>query len=238
MLKILKSINTGLYIFVTAMIFFLLGSLYIPQNLHLFSDVNDMPLFKWLSINSANFIKTYWIYILIILMAVLSLNMVVCMIDDISKRFSPRLIVQKLSPHIIHCGVLIILSGHLISASTGFKKDISIGINEEVILNGLRIRAEGVRFDNIKGEDQSRWIVNLLVNENGVVRRFVLEPSRPAFFRYGFYAKSAERSGRLIIGVISDPGAIWEVSGAILFIIGSTGLFWTRYRIEGEGRTP
>ncbi len=232
MLRVLKSIKTGLYIIAIAIPVFLAGSIHIPGNLPFFSDINDMPLFRWLALNSSYPEKTYWIYLSIFLMAFLALNMIVCTIDDVIRRFSIKYLIQRLSPHIIHLGILTILLGHLISATAGFKKDVSLIAGEEFFLEDMVLKVEDVRFVSIKGEDQSRWRVNLKIKDDNIVRRFIIEPARPAFYRYGFYAKSAEKSGKVIIGIVDDLGAKWEVIGAIFFILGSSGLLWTRYRNE------
>ncbi len=230
MLRLLKSIKTGLYIIAIAIPVFLAGSIHIPQDLAFYSDINDMPLFRWLSANSVYFVKTYWIYLSIFLMAILALNMVVCTVDDVIKRFSFKYFIQRLSPHIIHIGVLIILLGHLISAATGFKKDIPMIVGDAFLINGIILKLKDVRFVNVTGEDQSRWKIALKIEEGGVNKDVILEPARPAFYKYGFYAKSAEKNGKVIIGIINDPGAKWQVIGAILFILGSSGILWTRYR--------
>lgn len=89
MLRVLKSIKTTLVIIFISMSIFLTGSFIIPKNLQFFSEINEMPLFKWLSLNE-DIKKTFWIYLSILAMAFLSLNMIVCLIDDLLKRLSDR----------------------------------------------------------------------------------------------------------------------------------------------------
>lgn len=229
MLRVLKSIKTTLVIIFISMSIFLTGSFIIPKNLQFFSEINEMPLFKWLSLNE-DIKKTFWIYLSILAMAFLSLNMIVCLIDDLLKRLSPVLLIQRLSPHLIHAGVLLVLLGHLISASTGFKKDLSVRRGEEVFLNDMRIKIEAIEFVDLRSEDQSRWRVHLEINSGLHWSTAVAEPARPVFYKYAIYAKSAEPDGRVILGIVHDPGAKWEVAGAIVFVLGAGGLFWSRFR--------
>lgn len=233
MLRVLKSIKTALVIISISMIIFLSGSFIIPKNLQFFSEINDMPLFKWLSLNK-DIKKTFWIYLAILAMAFLSLNMIVCLIDDLIKRLSPEVLIQRLSPHIIHAGVLLVLLGHLVSASAGFKKDLSLRTGEEIVMNGIRIKIESIEFVDIKGEDQSRWRVYLNVSDGIHSRNAITEPAKPVFYRYAIYAKSAEPDGRVILGIVNDLGARWEVAGALIFIIGAGGLFWSRFKVGNK----
>jgi hypothetical protein len=69
MLRLLKSIKTALVILFLSITVFVAGSIYIPRNLSLFSDINDIPLFRWLSLNYSSIGKTFWIYLAIFLMA-------------------------------------------------------------------------------------------------------------------------------------------------------------------------
>ncbi|GAB4541490.1 MAG: hypothetical protein Fur0020_10930 [Thermodesulfovibrionia bacterium] len=61
---------------------------------------------------------------------------------------------------------------------------------------------------------------------------YVLEVGRPAFYKgVGFFAKSAyQKKMKAVIGLVYDPGANWEVVGAVLFVIGSAGIFYTRLK--------
>ncbi len=231
MLGVLKSIKTALYLLGTGMVIFLAGSVYIPNNLDIFSEINDYPLFKWLFANLGYIDKTYWIFASIVVMAALSLNMVVCTVDAIVNKLSRKGIIQKLSPHIVHTGVMLVLFGHLVSGALGFKKDIPARVGDTVTVNNLEIQIKDLNFVTLRGEDQERWRVSLLVrNREGSERVSVAEPASPVFeSRLAIYAKSAEHNGRILLGVVYDPGVRWEISGAVIFVLGSAGLFWSRY---------
>jgi len=234
MINILRSIKTALWIMGISMLLFIAGSMYIPKNLEIFSEINDMPLFQWLSQNSEHVVKTYWIHVSLALMACLSLNMVVCTIYELKDRFTVRTFVQRLSPQILHVGVLLVLFGHLVSGMAGYKKDISLQTGNEYTFGNLSVTITNVSFTERKGEDQRRYEVEIrLVSEKGTIQR-VIAPAQPVFIQgTGVFVKSAEENGRVLIGLVRDPGVKWEIAGAIMFLIGSLGIFWSRFSLRG-----
>jgi hypothetical protein len=124
MLKFFLSIKTSLWLTGLSIGVFLTGSLYIPRNLALFSEINDIPLFTWLSENNHHLSKVFWIYLLIALMLLLWINTIVCSIDAIIKRTTWKSLVRVLSPQVLHIAILFVLLGYCVSASAGYKKDV------------------------------------------------------------------------------------------------------------------
>jgi cytochrome c biogenesis factor len=229
-LRVLKSVKTALYLMGISMIVFLAGSVYIPKNLAVFSEINDMPLFQWLYDNREHAGKTYWIYAQLLLMAVFSLNMLVCTVYGLIDKNNLGNLVRKLSPHIIHTGVLLVLFGHLVSAGYGFKIDIPINAGERVSVERLTVNLKRVDLVSIQGENQQRWLLSLNVIQDGREIESVVEPAKPIFLGgIGIFAKSADEDGRAILGIVRDPGVRWEIAGAILFMIGAMGIFLSKY---------
>lgn len=228
--RLLTSVKTALYATGISILVFLAGSVYIPNNLDIFSEINDFPLFRWLSDNSAHINKTYWIYLQIALMAVLSLNMVVCIIDELIRRVTIHNLIQKLSPHILHAGVILVLFGHLVSGGFGYKQDIPSRTGESVMVENMKVGIQKVELLQREGEDQRRWNVEIAIDEGTHTSTKVTGPASPVFIGgLGIFAKSAEESGEVLLGIVRDPGVKWEIAGAIVFIIGSLGIFWSRY---------
>jgi cytochrome c biogenesis factor len=229
-LRVLKSTKTALYLMGFSVLIFLAGSVYIPKNLEIFSEINDGPLLYWLTDNMSHLSKTYWIFGQVILMALLSLNMIVCTLEGLIGKFSMKDLFGKHSPHIVHAGILLVLFGHLVSAGFGYKIDVPIKSGENVSIEGLTIHLEKVNFVQVRGEDQRRWQTALTISGNGMIINSVVEPAKPVFLNgLGIFVKSAEESGRAILGVVRDPGVKWEILGAVVFVIGSIGIFWVRY---------
>lgn len=226
MLKVFLSIKTSLWLTGISMAVFLAGSFYIPHNLEVFSEINDMPLFQWLSLNSADLNKFIWIYLLLGMMTLLSINMFICTLNAVLKKSSWSRLIEGLSPHVLHIGVMLVLLGHLISASTGYKQDVPLSVNTVTEVRGFIIKISDIEFFNKKGEDSTRWRLSLSINNNDKV----IGPAKPAFYKgAGFFVKSVDqKEKKALIGLVYDPGAIWEVIGAIVFIIASAGIFYVK----------
>jgi len=226
MLRFFLSIKTFLWLAGLSMVTFLVGSLYIPQNLDIFSEINEIPLFIWLNKNSDYLGKIYWIYILIFLMGLISINMLICSIDAIIKKTRLRGLVRVLSPQIVHISILIVLLGHGISALTGYKEDVTLKPGIPYMVRGFNIRLDDIEFFKRPDLSSTSWRIHITIDD----KPHVIEVGRPSFYKgVGFFAKSAYRKRKkAIIGLVNDPGARWEVAGAILFVIGAVGIFYTR----------
>ena len=228
MLKFFLSIKTYLWVTGISIAVFLAGSLYIPQNLAVFSGINDIPLLSWLTENAGDKEKFFWIYLLIGLMALLWICTLICSLDAVIKRVRRGNLIRVLSPQILHLAVLFVILGHGISAVSGYKLDVPMDLNIPQQVKGFSMTVHDIQFRKDPGESSTRWIVNLEVNGT----RHVLEVGKPAFSGgVGFFAKSAQkRKMKTIIGVIYDPGVIWEIIGAVLYGISAAGVFYSRFR--------
>lgn len=228
MIKLFTSVKTSLWIMGLSMIVYVLGSFFIPQHLDIFSDINDMPLFSWLSRYRADIGVSFWIPLLLVLMALLALNILVCGYDSLRRGMRGGRYIETLAPQLLHLGVVLVLFGHLVSASAGYKEDLPLGLNDPQELRGHRLELIALDFLKVSGEDSTRWRVGLIVDG----RPATLEPARPFFLdRTGFFAKSAsQRKERALIGIVYDPGVVWEIAGAVFFILGGAGLFLVQFR--------
>jgi cytochrome c biogenesis factor len=226
MLKFFLSIKTALWLTGLSIGVFLMGSLYIPKNLAVFSGVNDMPLLRWMFLNNEFLDKIFWIYILIGLILLISLNTFICSLDAVIKRTSWKTLIRVLSPQVLHIAIILVLLGHGISASVGYKHDVPMKKNEIYKAKGFNMRIRDMEFFKNPGENSTRWRVYLEINDD----LQVIELGKPAFYNgVGFFAKSAQqRKMKAIIGLIYDPGVLWEIIGAIVFIIGASGVFYIR----------
>lgn len=226
MLKFFLSIKTSLWLTGASIAVCIAGSFFIPQNLDVFSEINDMPLFSWLSRNSSFFDKVFWIYLLLGMMAFLCINTLVCSFDAVMKRLTWKRLPEVLSPQILHMGVIFVLLGHLISAVAGYKQDVPMTLNDPANIKDFAMTVKDIEFVNKKGESSQRWRISMEINN----RMYIIEPAQPVFYKgVGFFVRAAEeRKMRTIIGLVHDPGALWELIGAVLFVIGAGGIFYLK----------
>ncbi len=228
MLRFFLSIKTFLWITGISIGIFLIGSLYIPHNLAIYSGINEMPLMKWIVENNNYLNKLFWIYILIFLMTLMWLNILICSIDAIIKKTALKGLMRVLSPQILHISILLVLLGHGVSAVSGYKEDVSMEINGLYKVKGFTLKLDNIEFLKKPGQSSTNWKVHMRIDNNP----YILEVGKPSFYNgVGFFAKSAyQRKMKAVIGLVYDPGAMWEVTGAILFIIGATGIFYIRLK--------
>jgi cytochrome c biogenesis factor len=151
--------------------------------------------------------------------------MIVCSIDALIKRTTWKGLIRVLSPQVVHFAILFVLLGYCVSASAGYKKDVPMNMIDAQKVEGFDLKINNMEFFTNPGENSPRWRVYLNINSN----EHVLELGRPAFYkRVGFFAKSAQQKKmKAIIGLIYDPGVVWELIGAVTFIIGASGVFYS-----------
>ena len=205
---------------------FLIGSFYIPKNLAIFSGINDMPLINWLSLNNNVLDKLLWIYVLIGIMLLVWISTIICSLDAIIKRTTRKSLIRVLSPQILHIGVFLVILGHGISALSGYKHDVSMTALDSYEVKGFNMKINNMDFYKKPGENSTRWRVFLEIDN----KKHTLEVGKPAFYKnVGFFVKSAREKKQLaIIGLIYDPGVVWEIIGAVVFVIGAAGVFYTK----------
>jgi hypothetical protein len=227
MLKFFLSIKTYLWLTGISIGAFLMGSIYIPGNLAVFSEINDIPLFTWMSENHDDVSKYLWIYLLIGLMLFLWISTLICSIEAIIKRTTWRTFIRVLSPQVLHIAILFVLLGYFVSASAGYKQDVPMKMGETQEVKGFELQIDNMEFFKNPGEDSTRWRVYLKINSD----MNILEVGKPSFSKgVGFFVKSADQKrSKAIIGLIYDPGVFWELIGAVVFIIGAFGLFYVRF---------
>ena len=231
---ILLSVRTAFYLMVAFSVIAVTGSVIHPRNLSFFSGIDSTPLFKWLS-RSDHIEITWWIYAMILVLALLGINTLACTVDALIKRVRLKNLMLKLSPQLIHIGVMMIMIGHLLTASLGLKMDLFLE-------KGKAIR---VAANRVVGLDA----VEVVTNEDGYVvdwtshiwlktdkKRYdlILKPSRPVYRAgLGFFVQAAtgdEEETSSLVRVTADPGAPWAFIGGAIVVVGGIMFLFARLR--------
>ena len=232
--KFFLSLRTASLLFLSLFSLCLIGSLSLPKNLAFFSGIDDTPLFGWLS-GAGDISLTWWIYGMIFLLAALAASTIFCTAEALLKRMNRQALAGKLSPQVMHIGVLLIMLGHLLTASMGFKTDISIKKGGEAALpGGAKVYLEDVSVLTDQSGYDTDWIAKLTWIKDGKrLEGKVLRPASPLYFgRIGLYIKSAsiDPYPSALIRVADDPGALWALVGGFLLVAGGLGFIYGRYR--------
>lgn len=138
-------------------------------------------------------------------------------------------------PQIIHIGFLFILFVHLVSSIGGFK-------NYGVITEGTIINVGSdnfVRFKRIEIDITQRGIISdwaiEVIKYSKTNKVYTIRPNEPLFIDgVGIYVRDIQAYPfkAALIEVSREPGAIWALLGAILFVSGTVTLMILKLRKE------
>jgi len=232
--RFLISLNTLFVVFTICAVLALVGSLTLPANLAFFSGIDDTPLFKWLS-DAGNLKATWWIFVFIVVLALLATSMALCIVEDLRTGVSRKNILQKLSPQLIHLGTLFVLLGYLLTSAYGLRADVLIGKGETGAI-GTNASLHLVDLNARTDENGyfTDWKAVLRFVKDGVESdTMVLRPVHPVRVGgYELFFKSIDMGDEqaALIRVCRDPGAGWALLGGALLLLGSLGLAYIRLR--------
>lgn len=234
LMDFLLSIKTAFGLFLVCIVLCIIGSLVLPANLAFFSGIDDTPLFRWLS-ESGNRTLTWWIYALVAAMSLLALSTVACTIDELLSRALKLDPARRLPTQVMHLGVLLVMLGHLLTASIGTREDVSIVKGAEAASSGgVKVALVDVRAKTDQNGYDTDWEADVLMD--GVAG--TLRPARPlGAHGVGFYLKAVTTAGgtpSALIRVSRDPGAPWALVGGVLVSLGGLGFVLTRRRREPQ----
>jgi hypothetical protein len=122
----LASIELTFYLIIAAIIFFLISASYNSLNFAFFLPMNEMMLQDW--IGTYLFDRpdvTWWLPPLLGILTLLGINTAVCTIKRVNviwqsrKSLDGKTFFHRLTPSLIHCFFLVIMTGHLVTFTAG-----------------------------------------------------------------------------------------------------------------------
>lgn len=231
--RFLVSLSTVFWSFALLLGLMLVGSLMLPENLAFFSGIDDEPLFRWLLAN-AEITKVWWIWALVAGIAWLGLSTVLCTLDFLRTRLSRVRFLLRVTPQVMHLGVLFVMLGHLLTGSYGFKTDYMVRKGDPIEpLENIRLTLENLDLTLDELGLAADWRADLRLEEQGQSVTRQIRPAGPVYFGgLGFYFKSVamEEEPVAVLRICRDPGAPWALAGGILLIMGGTAFLYARFR--------
>ncbi len=221
------SIKTTVWTLTALVCLFFIGSYMMPAHRDTFTLMNDALLLDWVgTVAVQNPHRTWWFFASLAALVLLTINTIVCSLQAVRGRWTRKDFLLRISPQIVHAGFLFILLAHLISAGWGYRLS---GAMPEGAYTGLpenrALYLREVRMTASEAGYPSDWAAEVYLFENSErVRTGTLGPNRPLFYKgVGIYLKSLDfESGQsAFLMVNKDPGAVWALAGAILFLTGS-----------------
>ena len=230
--NLLISLEAGLVLLALVCIAMAAGSFGLSGDVA--AALNSMPLFVWL--REFSLATTWWLWLTIVLLALLALNTLCCSADTLFHRFSRNAILAWLPPQLIHAGFLLIVLAHLQSSLWGFKGSIEIAEGGGFQLpDGIAVQVAqiGAIFSPMGGDMPLGYRVLLITAGTAGQGGVTITPNHPWFSNgYGVYIKHAEpgRPPVALLEVHREPGAAMALAGATLFTIGNLLLLYARSR--------
>jgi len=232
----LISLWTLVGVFAVLLLLFLFGSISLPTHLAFFSGIDDAPLFSWLA-ESGKPAVVWWIWAIVAGLGVMGLSTVLCTLDFFLHRMSRTRFLQRVSPQVMHIGALLVMLGHLLTASSGFKKDVALKDGERVEVDqGVVLALE--RMDLVLDEYglATDWSARILLDREGRPGRpHSIRPAGPVYDAgLGIYFKSVslEKPPAAVFRVCRDHGAPWALAGGLLLVLGGAGFLVGRMQAE------
>jgi len=230
------SLKTTVWLLLSLIVLFFVGSYLMPANRGVFGPMNDMLLFDWMSeVALPNPGQTWWFFACLALLLLLTINTLVCSIHAVKGKWSRSDFLLRIAPQIIHAGFLCILLAHLLGAGMGYRlsgmlpEGASARLPEDRVLRLLTVRV----YPDPAGHPRD-WGADVELYEHGArVAAGSLGPNQPLFFHgVGIYLKSfdLDRTPSALLMVNKDPGALWALTGGMLFILGSVILLLLKWK--------
>lgn len=196
--------------------------------------INAIPLFIW--IVEVPLGISWWLWLTLILLTLLSLNTVCCSSETLWSRRGAGQLYVLLAPQLIHAGFLFIVLAHLLSAAGSSLNQMEVYEGSLVRLpNGTQF---GVADISVSVSPQGMPIgfsSQLATDLKNLNQRTTISPNHPWFSgSYGVYIKQAEGYPykRALLEIHREPGAGMALAGAILFTVGNILLLVIRSKVR------
>lgn len=192
--------------------------------------INFMPLLVWL--RQVPFGVSWWLWLTVVLLALLALNTVICSFDTLRLRWGRAGIVPLIAPQLIHAGFLLIVLAHLISAAGGYVQQLEVTEGSVAQLpDGRQFGVAGLYVKTLPNGMPVGFSGELVTDLRNPQQRISISPNHPWLSSgYGVYIKQAEGYPfkRALLEIHREPGAGMALAGAILFSAGTVLLVWLR----------
>ncbi len=230
------SLKTAVWLLTGLICVFFLGSYLMPAYRDIHGAMNDRLLVEWVGQVAVDHPwVTGWFFLALAALILLAINTIACSIQAVKGKWTADDFLLRISPQMVHLAFLVILLAHLLGAGWGYRlsgmlpEGASVRLPENRVLRLREVRAESDARGYLRD-----WSASVILFENGQrVADGILAPNTPLFYRgMGVYLKSfdLQPSPMAFLLVTRDPGAVWALVGAILFVIGSLMILFLKWK--------
>lgn len=218
-----------------ALICFLLYGASITTLKEEFHALNAVLLFHWLKENPVHI--TWWLWGAIGVLSFLTANTLLCSIESVLRKKGSRQWLLILSPQVMHIGFLFMLLAHLLSSQGSFHG--TAFVHEGAMLqlpNGFSVVFDEIHAAVDPSGNIRNWSADIRYFKGGrETKRDMISPNNPSFKDgFGIYIKTIHMQAFpfALVEVSKEPGALWALTGSILFLIGMITLLILKIKRE------
>ncbi len=217
------SLKTSVVLMLGLVFFFVAGAVVMPVH-PAFETINSFTLFRWL--REAPLDGSWWLLGTIALLGVLVINTAACSVESLLRKRGGRQWLLVISPQVIHIGFLLMLLGHLVSASEGFRGTVyAVEGSQARLPNGIVVKVSRLDVTITPTGFPIDWRADIVYLKDGeLVKSDFSAPNRPSFYGgYGVYLKQVRPfpMRAAVIEVTREPGAPWALGGGAVFMLGT-----------------
>lgn len=229
------SLKTTVWLLCLVIAALLAGAFIMPGKAE-FQTVHSEPLIKWLQAQSPGI--TWWLWAAIGLLVVLTANTLFCSVESVLKKRKAAQWLLIISPQIIHLGFLFILLAHLFSSTGAFKGHVAVTEGTLLDLGGSSLRVKQIDIALDQYGYIRDWSVTVDYLANGaIVQEERILPNQPSVREgLGVYVKDlrAYPEKAVLLELSREPGAVWALTGGILFMVGIIMLVLLKMKRERQ----
>jgi cytochrome c biogenesis protein ResB len=228
------SLNTTIWFTVLLIAAFLAGAFIMPVREE-FQSIHSAPFFQWLTEQPLS--VTWWLWLSIAILVIIVINTIFCSIESVVKKRKATQWLLLISPQIIHIGFLFMLLAHFLTASGG-SQQMSVAEEGSFIKltedNGMLIKDIDIQLSSSGYVNDWAVKIEYYLN-NDMVKEDRIAPNSPSLYKgYNINLKDmrAYPSKMVLLQISREPGAVWALTGGILFTIGIVLLIALKIRME------
>ena len=171
------------------------------------------------------------------ILAVLAVNTLFCSIESIVRKRKITQWLLLISPQIIHAGFLFMLIAHLMSAAGASQKlaaaaegtQVGISNNTAIKITDINIRLDYYGYI-------TDWEVAMeYLSDGNVLLKDKIRPNNPSVqmgFNINVKDLRAHPREAILLQINREPGALWALTGGVLFMVGIVTLILLRIKME------
>jgi hypothetical protein len=230
----LFSLRTTLWLLGIMLVFLLAGAFVMPGRTE-FQELHSLPLFEWIQKQPLQL--TWWLWGIIGILAVMTLNTLFCSIESIVKKRKVTQWLLLISPQIIHMGFLFILLAHLLSGVGAYQQAAVAREGTALKLSGtdtvMQVKDISIHLDyygRIKD-----WAVRIEYRTGDqTLHEDTIRPNQPSTYTgLNVNVKNLKPYPETVLLQLNrEPGAVWALVGGVLFMFGIVSLIGLKIKME------